>query len=462
MHRLLTPIYLFVLIACNLAACDRKTSPDETPDGSGDTATERDSAVWEEEEIDTEELPPDVPTVEIIISPEDRERLEGAPFYGDDVSGTFIDGEGKTYSGVDLNFRGAYKLNDLIESDPLERRNWKVKFPKDDMYRDRREWNFNFEPHLRQKLAYDLLKFAGVKVPNADHVVLLVNGEPQGLYLRYEDPDSKDWLFDKFGNADGDLYKGATDMPASPDEDAPDMKYFADTTYLGDRDEDYRYHYRKYTNHKDPATAEDFGVIRGFLDGVNHTPDAEFPEWIDANFDVDAFLSYLAVSNFISNWDSLPQRPKNFWLFENRRTEKMVFIPWDLDLTFENWVNDYNQMGPEAPLLFCLGSMDYRPIHAAEGEERPLVFRLFAEPAVEEAYLARYRDLSETLLTADYLDDRIDALAELVSPHLTDAVSSEGWRGTVTEREEFESALDEMREFVSARTAFVARALDAR
>ena len=59
-------------------------------------------------------------------------------------------------------------------------------------------------------------------------------------------------------------------MPASEGE--PEMKYFADTTYLGDLDTDYPLHFNKKTNHEDPAIANDFSVIRNFIDENNYSP----------------------------------------------------------------------------------------------------------------------------------------------------------------------------------------------
>lgn len=436
---------------------DASVSDGDVDGDTGDTSDtgEVERGPWIPETVDPNEMAASVPTVEITISPEARAALEAAPFYGEDVPGTFIDGDGNRYEDVDINFRGAYRLSGLIDNDPIGRRNWKVKFPKDQMYRGRREWNLNFEPHLRQKLAYDLMKFAGVKVPNATQVVLKVNGEAQGLYLQYEDPDSKDWLWDAFGDEDGDLYKAAFDMP--PSEGHPDMKYFALTTYLGEDDGAYPYHYNKKTNHKDPAIADDFSALKTFLYELNNTPDEELQAWFEANLDVERFLRYLVVSNFISNWDSFPQRPKNFWLFENRRESRMAFIPWDLDLTFQTWTDDYNQMGPETPVMYSLKTFEYEPIHAEEGTLRPLATRLFGIPSYEQAYRDRYVELCDTILSQSYLDDRLDRLAALVSPHLTDALTSEGWgdRDPTTERSDFEDSLENIREFIAARAASV-------
>jgi spore coat protein CotH len=459
-----TAILLVLAGGCESGGASDGSGGDGSGDGedgdtSGTDGEDTDTRVWVEEEIDPETVPEDVPTVEIIIAAADQASLDAAPFYGDDVEGAFIDGSGERYELVDLNYRGAYALLGLLNNDPIGRRNWKVKFPKDNMYRGRREWNFNFEPHLRQKLAYDLMTYAGVKVPSAQHVVLKVNGETMGLYLQYEDPDSKDWLFDAFGNDEGDLYKVATDKPAS--EGQPDMKYFADTTYLGDLDTDYLLHYNKKTNHKDPLIADDYSVVRNFLFELNDTPDGDFESWITAAFDVDAFISYLVVSNFISNWDGFSQRPKNFWLFENRRTDQMVYIPWDMDATFQTWRDDFNQMGTDASVFFDLRSADYSPIHSEEGTERPLARRLFDQAVFEEAYIARYRELADTILSEDYLQDRIDALNALVQPALSDRATPGGWTGSSSERIDYEADLEDVRAFVTDRAASVSGQLSA-
>lgn len=418
------------------------------------------AAPWTEPTFDSQALPTSVPTVDIVIAEDARAALDAAPFYGPDVAGAFVDADGKRYDGIDVSYRGANALKTLMDSDPIGRRNWKLKFASENRYRQRREWNYTFSPDLRQLLAYDLFRFAGVRVPSARHVRLSVNGTPQGLYLEYEDPDNKDWLWDMFGDKDGDLYKAALDMPAS--EGQPKQKYFADTTYLGADDALYPKHYNKKTNHEDPAIANDYSVVRVFLEQLNALPEAELGAWVESHFEIDRFISYLVVSNFIANWDSFPQRPKNFWLYEVRREGRLAFIPWDLDATFQQATSVFNQMGTRAPILFSLLKLDYEPYHPQEGTQRPLAWRIMALPQYQAAYIARYRELNASILSAAYLNSRIDALAALVQPLLTDALTSEdpsGW--STTERTDFAGALEDMRGFVTARVAVVAQELAA-
>jgi spore coat protein CotH len=382
------------------------------------------------ESVDLEELPSDVPTLSLEVDEAAIDTLEDDPFDAVDVTGTFVDGSGTRFEGVSVNFRGAYQLRNLIESG-VPQRNWKVKFPKEQMYRGRREWNLNYEPHLRQKLAYDLMKFAGVRCSSARHVLLVVNGEPHGLYLEYEDPDSKDFLEDRFGDRSGDLYKAATDLPGK-------MPYFATTEYLGDLDADYFFHWQKKTNND--LRPDDYGTLRAFLAGLNDTPDSGMEAFFAANFDVDKFIRYLAVGNFVSHWDALPQRPKNYWLYNVPAANRWVFIPWDLDATFEPWTHALNPMGTDASVFYQMDQHEHYQQSSGEGTARPLVRRMLKVPAFRAQYVQNYKAALGTYLDETYLLARVDALEALLERHASGA-----------DRETLNESADTMREFITER-----------
>jgi spore coat protein H len=390
------------------------------------------------ETIDVNELPSDVPTVSLEVDPAAIDALEDAPFDAPDVTGTFVDGSGQRFEGVSVNFRGAYQLQNLIRSGNPQR-NWKVKFSKEQMYRSRREWNLNYEPHLRQKLTYDLMKFAGVRCAEARHVLLLVNGEPHGLYLEYEDPDSKDFLEDRFGDRSGDLYKAATDLPGQ-------TPYFATTEYLGDVDEDYFHHWQKKTNND--LLPDDYSKLRAFLGALNSTPDAGIEAFVIANFDVEKFIRFLAVGNFVSHWDGLPQRPKNYWLYNIPAAGRWVFIPWDLDATFEVETYGLNPMGTGASVFYQLDAHQGYQMSRGEGTERPLVRRLLKIPSIRARYVQSYKSALGSYLSESFLLSRIDALEALLEQHASGA-----------DRETLNESSDTMRQFVSERFESVSEEL---
>lgn len=396
--------------------------------------------VYEEppDPVDINQVPTTVPTVHLEITQANQAKLERNPFEGADVPGAFTDEHGTRTDPVDTNYRGAYGLQTLIYSSNSQR-NWKLKFPKEQKYRGHREWNFNYEPHIRHVLAYDLMRFAGVRVPSARHVLLEVNGVTSGLTLEYEDPDNKSWLSAKFGDNGGDLYKAAYDIPNKE-------RFFATLEYLGDSDADYDLHYRKMTNNDDPAKATDVSQLRVFLQELNQTPDAEFPSWLRSHLDIDKFLSYLVVGNFISHWDSLPERPKNFWLYQIPAAGgRWVFIPWDMDGAFQPWEDMFNVMGTDASVIFQFDAFqDYPGRHPEEGTVRPLITRTMGVAEFRSAYLARYREALASFLAPDYLLSRIDSLEALLVP-----MAPAGDLETLTE------STEQIREFVRARNTSV-------
>ena len=353
------------------------------------------------------ELPASVPRVSITISAENLRSLNRSPYRAEDVIGTFSDDTGELYEDVALNFRGAYALLQMMQSGSA--RNWKVKFAKDKDYLGRREWNFNYEPKLRQKLAYDLMHFADVPAAKPQHVILSVNGVEQGLYLQFEDPDNKGWLKAFFSDHKGDLYKVGYDSP----DDVPSRR-FGELTYLGSDQKVYKNSYNKKMSRPGVAK-DDLSTIVAFTKELNRISDEQIPAFFEANVDLDALISYLVVSNFIVHWDGYPGRAKNYWIYQNTTTGKWTMVPWDMDAVFEDpWVWRRNR-GNTASIFIQFDKQTPYRRRADEGIERPLVRRLMKHKQYRDRYVARYRELTTTILNEAFLIHHMDALTSLIS-----------------------------------------------
>ena len=379
-------------------------------------------------------------TVQIVIHPDSMALLDDDPTGDWDVHGDFIDGSGTRYTGIQLHYRGASNLLGLISSGRPQR-NWKVKVDKEQMYRGRREWNFNFSEHVRQELAYHLFKEAGVPCISTRHVNMMVNGVSHGLYLEYEDPDNKPWLEDTYGDDGGDLFKAALDIPG-------ELSYFAELTYLGPESSDYFNHYRKKTNHK--VAPEDYTSVRDLIIHINFTPNGEFMDSLERHFDTDAFLDYLVVSNFISNWDGYPHRGKNYWLYQDPARDNMFsFIPWDLDATFAIQTHDWNQMGTRADLFYQFDRTEWAGHHSAEDPDRPLVRRMMRFAQYRNGYVHRYREALGSMLVKEKLFSDLDSLDRLVRQNSTNG-----------EYQRFHNSVTTTKVFVHQRTGYAGKVLD--
>ena len=337
--------------------------------------------------------------INIIIEQDSIDDLESHPFTNEDVHGDFAI-DGKTYVNVELHYRGAYYLLNLINRGSL--RNWKVKFAKSAKLEGRREWNFNYENYIRQNLAYHTFRQAGVPVVSSENVILSVNGQRQGLYLKYEDPDNKDWLEDIYGDDNGDLYKAAYDMPNQ-------TKYFAALTYLGPNDADYFLHYRKQTNKKG-ASEFDYSSIREFTELINQTPNSAFEQTILRRFAVVEFIEYMVVANFMANWDSYPYRPKNYFLYDNPQDGKWHYIPWDLDGTFQV-SGHFNPIGAFGSIFHYFDGRDPYNHTPTEPLDRPLIWNIMEVPRFRDKYCYEYKKAIDTYLSVDSLFAVIDSIS---------------------------------------------------
>lgn len=371
----------------------------------------------------------DFKQVYIEIEQDSINELEKHPYTNADVHGNFIS-EGQRIDNVEIHYRGAFYLYTLMKEGNL--RNWKIKTAKANRYSNRREWNFNYELHLRQRMAYFLMDVAGVPCVSAQHVVFHVNGTRQGIYLQYEDPDNKKWLTETFGNNDGDLFKAAYDMPN-------ETKYFADLTYLGDASEDYFLHYRKQTNNKG-EDEYDYTAIKAFTSLINDTPENEFEKVIHQNFDVSGFLKYLVIANFMAHWDGYPFRPKNYFLYSNPKDSKWHFIPWDMDATFQDY-GYFNSIRTTGSIFHYFDG--YEPYNKTNGEpiDRPLVWNLMKNITTRDQYILEYKKAMGSYLKEDYLNNILDSLWLGIRDN-----------GTPPEKNKFFNDTKAMRDFIKKRS----------
>lgn len=370
--------------------------------------------------------------VDIVALPADIATLEANPYGSDKIPALWITNGDSLHAGV--SYRGAYSLMGQLEI-PDGPRNWKVKTVSATPWRGYREWNFNVQPHVREKLARDLYAAASVPVQQSHHVELYVNSKRSGVYLAFPDPDNKPWVREHWGSAAGDLFKAATDLPN-------DTAWFGELTDLGDTDSAYYLHYQKKLNN-DSLDSLDYSRLRRFIVWINRSSDQEFQQGLRARFDLDAFLRYLVVSNFIGHWDGYPNRGKNYWLYQDPADSAWSFIPWDVDANFQSAVSCLNNMGVNAGLFFMTWPRTYCG-NKKETQKRPLFERIFAVEEWKLLYLGEYQRAMSTYLEKGALDRRVDSLGALLQG-----------RTQGDETLDFQAAQTDIRNYLTKRTAAV-------
>jgi spore coat protein H len=293
---------------------------------------------------------------------------------------------------------------------------------------------------LQEKLAYDMMHFAGVPASHVCFVELWIDftddDQPPifwGVYTMIERVDRK-FLANRFGqnSRDGNLYK-ANHALRGP----------MDLIYYGNRIEDYPvqnglYAYGKATNEEEADYSDILSLIY-VIDGIRYDTPDDFAGALEQVFDVDSFLRYWAVVVALANWDSYPYTGNNYYLFNNPETGKFVWIPWDL-----TWGGD-----PRHPLF--------------ELEGPGLVSRapLYDQVFQVERYRKRYAAYLDLLARHWFNYENVSTLAaqyhNLIAPYVSQATGDQMYFGETAmfPIEAFQESWKRLGDFARERSAFI-------
>ena len=188
--------------------------------------------------------------------------------------------------------------------------------------------NFGDPSLQREKVAADVFRAAGVPAAEtAFYAVYVDNGDgegfqPWGFYTAVELPD--DTLIEtQFADDDGNMYKpsfgGATFAAGSFTEES----------------------FPKRTNRD-----SDFADVLALFDALHAETRLSNPvawrEELEAVFDVERFLRWLATNRFVQKRDTYGTMAKDFYLYADSASGQLVWIPWD-----NNEAMDDGSQGPE-------------------------------------------------------------------------------------------------------------------
>jgi spore coat protein CotH len=296
------------------------------------------------------------------------------------------------YDEVGIRFKGNFSL-----AMAREKKSFKVDF---DRFQKKGHFhgflkinlhnNVGNPTQMREKLAYDLFRKAGVPCPRAAHarVFLSITGvydkEYMGLYTVVEQID-KVFLRNRFGDGKGTLYKAKSNA---------DLVWRPPETGAYDR----RYALKTNTKKKDPK-----GFL-AFLRFLNKSSDEAFRLGIEQIFNVESFLAHLAVNTLLANLDAYPAKARNYYIYQNPKSKRFEFIPWDMNAAFAMAAQFYGETLSEMIYL------DIENPHLSS-RQRPLVTRILAVPGFRARYFAHLRRITETDATPEAMIAEIDAMA---------------------------------------------------
>lgn len=287
--------------------------------------------------------------------------------------------------------------------------------------------NYEDESMLREKVAGDVFRNAGLAASRTAFYTLYVDyGDGPtyfGVYTMVEDVEDT-LLSDYFGDDDGNLYK--------PDGDAAS---FASGTY--DEDE-----YVK-KNNEDEADFSDVASLLSVLNEDTRTTDAV--TWrtnLEAVFDTDVFLKYLAANTVIQNWDTYGRMTHNYYLYNNPDTGKLTWIPWD-----NNEALQLGNMGGSLPL-------DFSGLNSAQW---PLIGYLYQDEVYRAQYDAYVQEISDDAFSVSNIQSQYATYSALIEPYATTELDGYTFLESSTD---FQAAVNTLNSHVVQRANAVSNYLD--
>ena len=199
--------------------------------------------------------------------------------------------------------------------------------------------------------------------------------------------------------------------------------------------------FEKQTN-EDEADWSDIQALFEALHSDQRTSDpAAWRAGLEAVFDVDAFLRWLAVDTMIQNWDTYGSMAHNYYLYNDPEDSLLTWIPWDNNMA----LSGSGGMGGGGGL--ARGGQNDRRGGARElditsvSNQWPLISYLADDPV----YLATYRQYLEETLATTWRPDELSALYtkyhDLIAPYVEK--ETEGYT-QMSSYDVFERSLDEL------------------
>jgi spore coat protein CotH len=346
-----------------------------------------------------------------------------------------IEFEGDTWEHVGIRFKGNSSLRSAWSSGNL-----KIPFKLDfDQFEDeypeiddQRFYgfkqlslanNFSDQSFLHEKVTADIFRDFGVPAAHTAFYEIYVDyGEGPtylGLYTMVEMIEDT-VIEEQFSSDEGNLYKpsgtGATFAEGSFTEASFD----------------------KETNQDE----DDYSDILALFDTLHDDPRLSEPEtWrkgLEAVFDVDTFLRWLAVNTLVQNWDTYGVMSHNYYLYTDPESGLITWIPWDNNMALTSGAG----FG-RAALSLSMNEVT---------EKWPLIRFLMDDPVYQSQYKDYLGEVVETAFEPEKMAEIFQTYHDLVAPYVLAETEIATMLRTASA---FENSVDVLIQHVKDRTQIV-------
>jgi spore coat protein H len=364
----------------------------------------------------------------------DMERKSGISF-GESGPGGIFGTDDPDYVTASLEFNGLewYRVGFRLKGNSSLSRSWsagiyKLPFRLDfDAFEDhypqiknQRFYGFNelsMSPGardntlIREKAGADIFRAAGIpSSQTAFYKVYIDFGDGLkycGVYTMVEVVDDT-MIKDQFGDDDGNIYK-----PEST------LKSFAADAFEKKNNED----------------ENDYSDVQTFITALNSTVrTSDAAQWratLEASFNVDHFIKWLAVNTTMLNWDTYGTMAHNYYLY-NDPQRGLTWIPWDNNEAMSG-------RGKNSLSLSLSGIPD----------SWPLIRYVVDDPVYNARYKTYVKDFTKNVFTAEKMNALFDHHHSLITSSVIGPdAKEEGAYTQLSSTGSFTSALRDLKQHV--------------
>jgi spore coat protein H len=250
---------------------------------------------------------------------------------------------------------------------------------------------------MKERLASDLFRAGGVPAPRTAYYRVYIdfgNGlEYNGVYTIVELPDDS-MVQDQLGERGGNLYKPESHLSTFDASDFP---------------------------RQNNQESQDYSDVQALIAAVNNTAlqASNATQWranLEAVFNVEGFLKFLAVNNAMANWDAYGAVAHNYYLY-NHSAKKLTWIPWDQNLSFNENPGVIGP-GPGSALSLTMNEVS---------SSWPLIRNLADDPVYFGLYRTYLQWFSANAFAQSTVDALINKYAGMIQPFVNAEIPGHGY-----------------------------------
>jgi spore coat protein CotH len=185
---------------------------------------------------------------------------------------------------------------------------------------------------------------------------------------------------------------------------------------------------------------------------IRTTAAAQWRTQLEAVFNVNHFLRYLAINNGMVNWDSYGVMAHNFYLY-NHSVVKLTWIPWDHNESLSGNPGITGTTGGGGPAGRSGLSLSMNEVAASW----PLIRYLADDPVYMQTYKDRLKEFRNSVLLESSMHAMFDKYHGMISPFATGANGEQAGATYLTGGTTgFANALSDLKTHISNRRALIA------